>query len=309
MTKIKEVVSFLEGIAPSSLQEGYDNAGLIVGDFNTDISGILVCLDSVEETIDEAIKCGANLIVAHHPIVFEGLKRFNGSNYVERTVIKAIQNNIAIYATHTNLDSVKGGVSWKIAEKLGLKNVSVLSPKSHRLFKLETYVPKDQFQHVLNSMFKAGAGNIDNYSECSFNMEGVGSFKANDQATPFVGEKGERHLETEVKVEVVVGEDDKYNVIKALKSAHPYETVAYYLFALENTHPTEGLGVVGELSEEMETLAFLGEIKKVMKAGVVRYTNPVENKGKAHCSLWRLRKFLAFGIKKGGGRYFFNSRL
>lgn len=304
MAKIKEVVSFLEGLAPSSLQEGYDNAGLIVGSFNEEVTGVLVCLDSVEETIEEAINEGCNLIVAHHPIVFNGLKRFNGTNYVERTVIKAIQNKIAIYATHTNLDSVKDGVSWKIAEKLGLQNVRVLSPKGQRLFKLETYVPKDHVESVLNAMFNAGAGRIENYSECSFTQKGVGSFNGNDDANPFVGTKGERHLEEEVKVEVVVGVDEKFKVIGALNEAHPYESVAYYLLAVENAHPTQGLGVIGELSEESEAIAFLGHIKEVMQAGMVRYTNPVKTNVKRVAVCGGSGSFLLSTAKKAGADIF-----
>ena len=304
MTKIKEVVSFLDGVAPSSLQEEYDNAGLIVGDFNEEVTGILVCLDSVEETIEEAIKEGCNLIVAHHPIVFIGLKRFNGSNYVERTVMKAIQNKVAIYATHTNLDSMKDGVSWKIAEKLGLRNVRVLSAKGKRLLKLEAYVPKDFAAGVLEAMFSAGAGRIDNYSECSFSQEGTGSFKANEDARPFVGAKGERHLEKETKVEVVVGTDEKHKVIAALNKAHPYESVAYYLFSLENTHPTQGLGVIGDLAEERETMLFLGQVKDIMKAGVVRYTSPLKTNVKHVAVCGGSGSFLLSTAKKAGADIF-----
>lgn len=307
MTKIKEVASFLDGIAPKSLQESYDNAGLIVGDFEAEVSGILVCLDSVEETIAEAVRVGANLIVAHHPIVFKGLKRFNGSSYVERTIIKAIQNNMAIYATHTNLDSVENGVSWKIAEKLGVKNVRVLSPKKGRLLKLETFVPDADAAAVMDAVFKAGAGAVENYSECSFSTKGEGTFLGNKKANPKVGMVGKRHTECETKIECVFTVDDKSAIVSALKKAHPYETVAYYLFNLENTHPTQGLGVVGELAEEEEVMKFLGKIKKEMHAGVVRYTHPVKPKVKRIAICGGSGSFLLSAAKKAGADLFLTS--
>ena len=274
MTLIKDIIRYLEEIAPASLQESYDNAGLIVGDHETQVTGVVVCLDSVEDTVDEAISLGANLIVAHHPIVFKGLKRFNGKNYVERTIIKAIKNDIAIYAIHTNIDSVLGGVSGKIAEKLGVKNCEILSPKTNRLLKLETYVPVNQVELVKNAMFEAGAGNVDNYANCSFMTEGKGTFKAKKSATPYVGEIGKDHTEAEIKIEVIFNRDKKNRVLDALLSSHPYEEVAYNILSLENVNRNEGLGVVGELVDEMNVLEFLEIIKSKMKAGVVRYTQP-----------------------------------
>ncbi len=307
MTKIKEVTSFLDRVAPSSLQESYDNAGLIVGDYNATVTGIVVCLDSVEQTVEEAIRVGANLIVAHHPIVFKGLKRFNGSDYVQRTVIKAIQNNIAIYATHTNLDSVENGVSWKIAKKLGVRNLKVLSPKGGRLMKLETFVPGKDAETVMEAMFKAGAGSIGKYSECSFVTEGKGTFLANAGANPHVGEIGKRHQEQEIKVEVVFSVDDQSAVISVLLDTHPYESVAYFLFKLENEHPTQGLGVVGEIDQEQETLEFLSKIKEVMKAGVVRYTKPVKSMVKRIAICGGSGSFLLSAAKKAHADIFLTS--
>ena len=273
MTKIKDVTNYLESIASLSHQESYDNAGLIVGDDNVDVTGILVCLDSIEETIDEAKKLGVNLVVAHHPIVFKGLKRFNGSNYVERTVIKAIKNDIAIYAIHTNLDNVPNGVNGMIAKKLGVENGRVLIPQQGKLIKLITYCPVNKVTEVLDALFAVGAGNIGNYSHCSYSSEGRGTFMANDEANPFVGNKGEVHKERETKIEVIVPIHLKSVVIDALLKSHPYEEVAYDLIPLQNTNFNTGGGVVGELKEEMSTIEFLEKIKEVMKAGVVRYTD------------------------------------
>jgi dinuclear metal center YbgI/SA1388 family protein len=255
-----------------SLQESYDNAGLIVGDSNTVVTSVLVCLDSVEESIDEAIALGANLIVAHHPIVFRGLKRFNGKNYVERTVIKAIKNDVAIYAIHTNLDNVPNGVNSIIAKKLGLKKIRVLSPQPEGLKKLITFVPESYSQKVRLAVLDAGAGKIGNYSHCSFSSTGKGTFKANENAKPFVGKLGEIHTEKEVRIEVVFPVHIQGQVLKALKSAHPYEEVAYDIYLLDNLNPEIGAGAIGELEKEMDSKVFLHQIKDTMKAGMMRFT-------------------------------------
>lgn len=304
MILIKDVVSYLESIAPSRLQEGYDNAGLIVGEYETEVKGILICLDSIEATIDEAIASGTNLIVAHHPIVFKGLKRFNGNSYVERTVIKAIKNDIAIYAIHTNIDSVINGVSAKIAEKLGVENVSVLSPKETDRLKLETYVPVSKVKEVLNALFAAGAGAEGDYSDCSFTADGMGSFRPGVGADPYVGEVGELHQEPETKVEVTFSSSLKSKIIRELYAAHPYEEVAYNVFKLENISRNEGLGVVGTLASSIDVDVFLNRIKTNMKAGVVRYTQPVKKEVKRIAICGGSGSFLLSAAKKAGADLF-----
>lgn len=271
--KIREVVNYLEAIAPPALQESYDNAGLIVGDPTSAVTGILIALDAIEAIIDEAIEKGCNLVVAHHPIVFGGLKKFTGKNYVERVIIKAIQHNIAIYAAHTNLDNVyQNGVNGKIAEKLGLVNTRILAPKKGLLKKLYVFVPKQATEQVKQAMFDAGAGCIGNYNECSFSVEGVGSFKANEQSNPSVGTIGKRHHEPENKVEVIFPAYLEAKIVAALCAAHPYEEVAYDVVALTNAAPQIGAGLLGELEEPMDAMDFLTLLKKQMKTDCVRYT-------------------------------------
>lgn len=271
--KIKNVVEYLESIAPRSLQESYDNAGLIVGDKNLTVTGILIALDTIEAVLDEAIQKGCNLVVAHHPIVFGGLKTFTGKNYVERVILKAIKNDIAIYAAHTNLDNVyRNGVNGKIAEKLGLTKTRILSPKKGLLKKLSVFVPIEATESIKNALFNAGAGSIGNYSECSFRTEGVGSFKANASSNPTVGEIGTQHEEKEHRLEVVFPAYLQHAIVRKLIEAHPYEEVAYDIYALENIHQEIGSGLVGELEEPMETMAFLKMLKLNMKADGIRYT-------------------------------------
>src|SRR5688572_14877452 len=206
-------------MAPLSYQESYDNAGLITGNPQMDIRGALICLDSTEAIIDEAIATNCNLVIAHHPIIFSGLKKLTGKNYVERTLIKAIKNDIAIYAIHTNLDNVNSGVNKAICNRLGIINTRILSPKTGILKKLVTYCPEDHSGKVLATLFSAGAGGIGNYDECSFSTKGTGTFRGNESSNPVVGEKGVRHNEPEDRIEVIFRAFDQQKVLRALRDA------------------------------------------------------------------------------------------
>lgn len=270
---IKEVIDYLESWAPKAYQESYDNSGLIVGDKNAELTNVLVCLDSTEAVIDEAIEKNCNLVVAHHPIVFSGLKSLTGKNYIERTIIKAIKNDIAIYAIHTNLDSVSDGVNWKIGEKLGLKNLEILSPKQNMLKKIVTFVPVSHVEKVRMALFSAGAGSIGGYDQCSFGVEGEGTFRAGGNADPFVGEQGKLHVESETRIEVIVSNDKLSNVLLALQESHPYEEVAYDIFPLSNQHNQVGSGMIGELENVTTELEFFNFVKIAMQTSSIRYTN------------------------------------
>ena len=270
--KISEITAYLEEIAPLSYQEDYDNSGLIVGDGNKEISSALISLDCTEEIVDEAIQKGCGLIISHHPIVFRGLKKFTGKNYVERVIIKAIKNDIALYAIHTNLDNIGTGVNAKIAEKLGLKKLEILSPKAGLLKKLVTFCPTNYAEAVRNALFNAGAGVIGNYSDCSYNTEGFGTFKGDEQTNAFVGERGVLHQEPEIRIETVFPAHLERKIVKALQEAHPYEEVAFDLYPLTNTFKQVGSGMIGSLDEETDELTFLNSLKKNLKAQVIKHT-------------------------------------
>src|SRR6185312_2419449 len=270
--KLVELTSYLESLAPLAYQEDYDNAGLIVGQPGQEISQALISLDCTEAVVDEAIATNCQVIISHHPIVFRGLKKFNGKTYVERVVEKAIRNNIALYAIHTNLDNIMSGVNAKICETLGLKNCRVLAPKHGLLKKLVTYAPVANADEVRNALFNAGAGNIGNYSETSFNAEGTGTFKGNENTNPYVGEPGKRHLENEVRIETVYPAILESKILMALVLAHPYEEVAYDLYNLTNQNQQVGSGMIGELDAPMPEEAFLYNIKEKMRVQVIRHT-------------------------------------
>ena len=270
--KVADIIQFLETIAPPSLQESYDNAGLLTGNAAQTCSGVLCCLDVTEEVLSEAIAKKCNLVVAHHPLIFGGIKRINGRNAVERTLIQAIKNDIAIYAIHTNLDNVLEGVNGKMAALLGLQNCSVLLPKENSLQKLVTYVPVAQAEQVKSALFEAGAGQIGKYSECSFSVTGEGSFKAGQGANPYVGKIGSRHKEEECRIEVLLPTVSTSSVVKALLSSHPYEEVAYDIYPLSNTHPGIGAGLVGELPEPLSEAEFLRILSEKFNLPLVRHT-------------------------------------
>ncbi|MGB4328198.1 MAG: Nif3-like dinuclear metal center hexameric protein [Tenuifilum sp.] len=274
---VREVTSILESFAPLAFQEDYDNSGLIVGDANMEVTGVLLTIDVTPQVVAEAVAGRANLIVAHHPVIFKGLKRITGKSYVEQVVVNAIKNNVAIYAAHTNIDSVQGGVSFKMAEVLGLTSTQVLSPLTGQLVKLVTFVPTEYAEAVRQAMFNAGAGVIGNYDFCSFNIQGQGTFRAGDGTNPFVGEKGKIHFEPEVRVETIVPRHILNAVVKAMVEAHPYEEVAYDVYPLDLPYKKAGLGVVGDLPEPMNTIDFVKHVKQLFRVPCVRYTNPVKD--------------------------------
>ncbi|WP_132055979.1 Nif3-like dinuclear metal center hexameric protein [Pseudocnuella soli] len=269
---IQDILVHLERLAAPELQEDWDNAGLITGQRQWPCTGVLVCLDATPEVIREAKQKGCNLVVAHHPIVFKGLKRINGKNYIEQAIIEAIKADIAIYAAHTNLDHVLLGVNGKAAEKLGLQNISILQPKRKVLRRLITFAPLDAAEKVRQALFDAGAGHIGQYAECSFNSEGTGTFKAEAGANPFVGEVGKRHEERETKIEIVYPFYLEPQIVRTLQQSHPYEEVAYDIFTMENVHQGIGAGIVGELETEMDEAAFLQHLKTTFGVPVVRHT-------------------------------------
>jgi dinuclear metal center YbgI/SA1388 family protein len=270
--KLSQLTGYLESLAPLSYQEDYDNSGLIVGNPDKEVQQALISLDCTEAIVDEAIAKGCQVIISHHPIVFRGLKKLNGKTYVERVVEKAIKNDLAIYAIHTNLDNVIDGVNAKICETLELTNCRILAPKTGLLKKLVTYVPQDKAEQVRNALFHAGAGNIGNYSECSFNADGTGTFRGGEDTNPYVGEPGKRHHEDEVRIETVYPAVLESKLLMALFLAHPYEEVAYDLYNLTNQHQQVGSGMIGELEQELTEEEFLFVIKQNMAARVIRHT-------------------------------------
>ena len=275
---IKTITDYIEKLAPLAYAEDFDNVGLLVGNYQTEVTGVLVTLDTLEATVDEAIAKSCNLIVSFHPIIFSGLKKLNGNSYVERVVLKAIQNNIAIYATHTALDNSKQGVSAKICEVLGLNNTKILIPKKGVIKKLTAYVPVEHAEDLKCALFTAGAGNIGNYENCSFSILGEGTFRGNENSNPTIGEKGTLHKEKEAQISVTFEAKNEKVILNALFENHPYEEVAYELTTTENVHQNIGMGMIGELAQEMDEEDFLHFVKMTMQTSCIRHSEFINKK-------------------------------
>ncbi|MBN2814617.1 MAG: Nif3-like dinuclear metal center hexameric protein [Bacteroidales bacterium] len=269
---LREITGILEAAIPVGYQEDYDNSGLSVGDPESTITGILLCIDVTPGVVDEAVKEGCNLILSHHPAIFNPVKKLTGKTVTETVIINAIRNNIALYAAHTNADNLINGVNSTLCSKLGLENTRILVPQQNSLCKLITYVPVAHADVVRSALFEAGAGHIGRYDSCSFQSTGKGSFRALEGAKPFTGKVGQLHFEDELRIETVFPRARQSAVIRALIAAHPYEEVAYDIISLENVNEMAGSGMTGELTEPTDEETFLQKVKSVLGCRVIRHS-------------------------------------
>ncbi|MFD2099503.1 Nif3-like dinuclear metal center hexameric protein [Flagellimonas iocasae] len=306
---VKDISKILEELAPLAHAEDFDNVGLLVGDQKMTVSGILVTLDTLENVVDEAISKKCNLIVSFHPIIFSGLKKLTGSNYVQRVVMKAIANNIAIYSMHTALDNSKNGVNAKICEVLGVQNPHILIPKAGTIKKLTTYAPIKEAETIKSALFKAGAGEIGNYSNCSFSLEGQGTFLAGNEANPSIGKIGAVHTEKETQINVIFSFEKEAAILSALFDAHSYEEVAYEISVLQNVNQDIGMGMIGMLKTEMDEVEFLQHVKKKMNASVVRHSELLGKKVKKVAVLGGSGAFAISAAKKAKADIFITADL
>ena len=306
---IQDIIKEIEAFAPLNYAEDFDNVGLLVGDKGAEVSGALITLDTLEATVEEAIAKKCNLIVSFHPIIFSGLKKITGKNYVERVVLKAIKNDIAIYAIHTALDNQYKGVNDMICEKIGLINRKILIPKKNSIKKLLTFVPKNDAEKVRKAIFDAGGGSIGNYDNCSFNVNGKGSFKGNESSNPVIGERGNLHFEEETQIGITFPAHLEGKVLNALFTSHPYEEVAYEITSLENTNQHLGMGMIGELKESQDEKSFLKVIKSTFKTGCVRHSELLNKPIKKVAVLGGSGAFAIENAKKAGADIYITADL
>lgn len=269
---IKDIVSSIEKLAPLPYAEDFDNVGLLTGSPDWEASGVLITLDTLEAVVDEAIAADCNLILSFHPIIFSGLKKLTGESYVERTILRAIKNDIAIYAIHTALDNSFKGVNDVICDQLDLRKRKILVPQNKTIKKLTTYVPKAEAASLREALFAAGAGGIGNYDHCSFNLEGTGSFKGNADSNPSIGEKEQTHYEEETQINLTFPRHLESEILKTLFETHSYEEVAYEVTTLDNTNQQIGIGMVGELEQPMQENEFLELVKERFHTGCIRHS-------------------------------------
>lgn len=271
--KVREVISKIETHIPLQQAEDFDNVGLLCGSWDRNVSGILICHDALENVVDEAIQKNCNLIVCFHPIIFSGLKSLTGKNYVERAVLKAIENKVAIYAIHTAFDNDFFGVNYRICSQLGLKNLKILQPKKNNLKQLTVFVPKEHTEKVRESLFASGAGSIGFYDECSFTVNGDGTFRPVEGSDPFSGQQNIRENADEDMISVIFEDYKQGQVISAMKNAHPYEEVAHQIYSLDNTNQYSGLGMYGDFEEPMDEKDFLKMVKEKFNLQMIRHSD------------------------------------
>ncbi len=307
--KLSQITNELEKLAPLAYAEDFDNVGLLVGDANAEISKVLVTLDTTEEVVKEAMDKGANLILSFHPIIFSGMKKITGKNYVECVIQLAIKNDINIYATHTALDNLEFGVNFQIASQLNLKNTEILIPQKETLRHLVTYVPTANAANLRQALSDAGAGNIGDYDSCSFNLEGTGTFRAKEGANPYVGEIGKIQYEPETRISVIYHKHLQNSILKALKENHPYEEIAYEIFSLKNVNQKIGMGMVGELDSEMEEPDFLAYLKDKMQTKMIRHSKLTGKKIKKVAVLGGSGSFAISHAKQEGADVFVTADL
>tara|TARA_A200000113_G_scaffold172023_1_gene156968 strand:- start:3437 stop:4531 length:1095 start_codon:yes stop_codon:yes gene_type:complete len=269
---IRAIIDILTQWAPLCYAEDFDNVGLLTGSANQPCKGVLITLDTLEPVVDEAIASGCNLIVSFHPILFKGLKKITGDDYVQRTILKAIKHDIAIFTIHTALDNHQNGVNAAIAERLQLQSTKILVPKKGTIKKLVTYVPKENEKKVLEALYEAGAGALGNYDQCSFVTEGFGSFRGNEKSNPSLGQQMEKTIVEEKQIQVIFLAHQEKQILNSLRSAHPYETVAYEIISTDNENPDIGMGKVGTLKKPMSGQEFLSFVKKQMQTPMIRYS-------------------------------------
>ena len=307
--KVHEVLKHLETLAPLDYAEDFDNVGLLVGDKNAETTGVLVTLDTLETVVDEAINENCNLIVSFHPIIFKGLKKITGQTYVERVIQKAIKHNIAIYSMHTALDNALTGVNSKLCDVLGLKHKKILIPQPSTIKKLTTYVPINEANTLRNALFKAGAGSIGNYDNCSFNVDGSGTFRPNANASPTIGVTGKTHTENETKITVTFPKHLENSILTTLFSTHSYEEVAYEIVALHNKNQHIGMGMLGHFEESMRAVDFLAHLKNVMKTGCIKHSALLNKNIKTVAVLGGSGSFAIGAAKAAGADAFVTSDL
>ena len=306
---VQDVINHLEELAPLAYAEDFDNVGLLVGDKNETVTGILVTLDTLEAVVDEAIENNCNLIVSFHPIIFKGLKKLTGKTYVERVVLKAIKHNISIFAIHTALDNALQGVNDMICNQLELTNKRILIPQAATIKKLTTYVPKKEAEQLRNALFEAGAGSIGNYNDCSFNVDGLGTFNGNESSNPTKGKKGNIHIEEETQISVTFAKHLESKILQTLFKTHSYEEVAFEVSTLENKNQHIGMGMIGELTKSMNETEFLSFLKSKMKTECIRHSSQITKPIKKVAVLGGSGSFAIQAAKSSGADAFITADL
>ncbi|MEG1409914.1 MAG: Nif3-like dinuclear metal center hexameric protein [Terrisporobacter sp.] len=277
--KLNDLIKKIENKYPLNLAYDWDNVGLLVGDFDAEVKKILVSLEANENVIEEAIKNNVDLIVTHHPFIFRKLNKINTRDLKGKLIHKLIKNDIALYSMHTNFDIAFDGLNDYFMEIMGFENTKVLDiTNSEVLHKIAVYVPLTHELVIREALGDVGAGHIGNYSHCTFNTPGVGTFRPEENANPFIGKIRETEEVKEVKIETIVPQSILQKTIDKMIKAHPYEEVAYDVYKLENKGNSVGLGRYTTLNQVMDLQSLCEKIKLKLNMDHIRVVGELNTK-------------------------------
>jgi len=301
----KDIFSIMEKMAPRNFAYDWDNPGLQIGSSKKQVKRVMVTLDVLENVVDEAIEQQIDLIISHHPLLFQPVKKIDIDTPKGRTLQKLIQHHISVYSSHTNLDVAPGGVNDILCEKIGIKNTTnLIQTEKDRLYKVVIFVPETHLTDVMEAMSEAGAGHIGNYSHCTFQTKGQGTFKPLEGTNPFIGKKGELEFVNEVKIESIADKSILNKVIDSMVHAHPYEEAAYDIYPLENDGQAYGLGRVGKLQKSMSVQVLCNHMKDVLKLESLRVTGSLDKEVKRIAVLGGSgEKYWSDALQKGADVY------
>jgi len=249
--RLNDVIAVLEALAPLSLAESWDNVGLLVGDRSGNVSRILTCLTLTPDVADEAVRTGAQLIVTHHPVLFKAVQRLTSDTVEGRTLLNLLRHDIAVFSPHTAWDNAPQGINRQLAELLDLTDIHPLRPQPRDELKIVTFVPAENLSAVQRAVWDVGGGVIGEYRDCSFVLEGTGTFFGSDAANPAVGQAGRLEEVAESRVEFVCPASLLTSALTALRQAHPYEEPAIDVYPLRSTATDGGSGRCGRLTTPM----------------------------------------------------------
>ena len=275
---VSNIVQLFEDWAPNWVAWEKDNVGLQVGDMQNRVTKILVTLDVTKQIVNEAIAHNVELIVSHHPLLFRPPSSIVANDPVGELILRLAEHKIALFSAHTNLDFAQGGVSFTLAEILGLKNIQFLTPLKNSLAKIVVFVPEGHVDQVIHAMTQAGAGVIGKYSTCSFGSKGTGSFYGSAASNPFLGKRGTLEFVEETRLEMVAPRASVSGAVAALISVHPYEEPVYDIYFVENLNPNFGMGALGQLPKPQPLRLFLKSMKQTLGIGALRYTGSLAHK-------------------------------
>ncbi|MGM0602343.1 MAG: Nif3-like dinuclear metal center hexameric protein [Bacillota bacterium] len=279
MAKAQEIISLMGEIAPVKLAEEWDNVGLQIGDLSNEVNKVLLALDLNTEVIDEAVDNNCNMIITHHPVIFNGINSVSSESAVGDMIIRLIKNDIIVFSAHTNLDIVEEGLNDFICRKLGIEDFQPLDvTQIGNYYKFVVFVPENHIENIKSAVFKNGGGKLGNYSHSGFVSKGKGSFKPLKGSEPYIGSTEKIEEVDEIRLETIVAEDKLDKVLKAVLKAHPYEEAAYDIYEIKRTSNVDGIGRIGYLTDTMLLGDYINTVKEKLNLPYLKFVGKKDKK-------------------------------